>query len=84
MVFSKRELSESAVILVAMPTGMGETLQSSPRHAQSFRIKRCAFRLVPPDGGLLVVSSSDCDFSTKVQPILQKFTVLETAIQGLH
>ena len=54
IVFSKRELSESAVILVAMPTGMGETLHHSPRNAESFRIKRRAFRLVPPDRGFLL------------------------------
>ena len=29
-------------------------------------------------------SSSDGDFSITVQPIFKKFTVLETAIQGLH
>ena len=46
--------SKSAVFSVAMPTGMGETLHRSPRNAESFRIKRRAFRLVPPDGGLLV------------------------------
>ena len=34
---------------------MGETLHRSPRNAESFRIKRRAFRLVPPDGGLLVL-----------------------------
>ena len=38
-----------------MATGMGETLHHSPRNAESFRIKRRAFRLIPPDGGLLVV-----------------------------
>ena len=32
---------------------MGETLHGSPRKAE-FRIKRRAFCLVPPDGGLLV------------------------------
>ena len=37
-----------------MATGMGETLHRSPRNAESFRIKRRAFRLVLPDGGLLV------------------------------
>ena len=35
-------------------TGLGETLHRSPRNAESFRIKRRAFRLVTPDGGLLV------------------------------
>ena len=40
-----------------MATGMGETLHRSPRNAESFRIKRRAFRLVPPDGGLLVAHS---------------------------
>ena len=54
IVFSKRGLSESAVILVPMPTGMGETLHHFPRNAESFRIKWRAFRLFPPDGGLLV------------------------------
>ena len=49
------KLSESAVILVAMATGMCETLYRSSRNAESFRIKRRAFRLVPPDGGLLVM-----------------------------
>ena len=34
--------------------GIGEMLQRSPRNAESFRIKRRAFRLFPPDGGLLV------------------------------
>jgi len=48
-------LSESAVILVVVATGLGETLHRSPRNAESFRIKRRAFRLVPPDGGLLVL-----------------------------
>ena len=47
-------LSESAAFLVVMATGMDETLHRSPRNAESFRIKRLAFRLVPPDGGLLV------------------------------
>ena len=37
-----------------MATGMGETLHRSPRNAECFRIKRRAFRLVPPGGGLLV------------------------------
>ena len=37
-----------------MATGMGETLHRSSRNAESFQIKRRAFRLVPPDGGLLV------------------------------
>ena len=46
--------SESVVIMVVVVTGMGETLLCSPRNAESFRIKRRAFRLVPPDGGLLV------------------------------
>ena len=46
--------SESAVLLVAMATGMGDTLHRSPRNAESFRIKQRAFHLVPPDGGLLV------------------------------
>ena len=50
--------SKSAVFSVAMPTGMGETLHRSPRNAESFRIKRRAFRLVPPDGGLLVHKSN--------------------------
>ena len=54
IVFSKRGLSESVVILVAIPMGMGKTLHRSPLNAESFRIKRRAFRLVPPDGGLLV------------------------------
>ena len=46
---------ESAVIMVIVATGTGElALHRSPRNADSFRIKRCAFRLVPPDGGLLV------------------------------
>ena len=52
--FSKCELSESAAIMVVVATALGETLHRSPRNAQSFRIKRRAFRLVPPDGGLLV------------------------------
>ena len=54
IVFSKRGLSEPAVILVVMPMGMGETLHRSPRNAEGFLIKRRAFRPVPPDGGLLV------------------------------
>ena len=40
-----------------MATGMGETLQRSPRNAESFRIKRCAFHLFPSHGGLLVFVS---------------------------
>ena len=47
-------LSESAFLLVVMATGIGETLQHSLRNAESFLIKQCAFRLVPPDGELLV------------------------------
>ena len=47
-------LSESAVLLVVMATGMGETLHCSPRKADSFLITWRAFRLVPPDGRLLV------------------------------
>ena len=39
-------ISESAVIMVVLATGFGE--------AESFRIKRRAFRLVPPDGRFLV------------------------------
>ena len=46
-------LSESAVIMV-VATGLGETLHCSSRNAESFLIKRRAFRLVLPDGGLLV------------------------------
>ena len=48
MVFSK--------LLVGCPNlaGMGETLHRSPRNAESFLIKRRAFCLVPPHGGLLV------------------------------
>ena len=42
-----------------MATGMGETLHRCPRNAESFRIKQRAFRLVPPDGGL-VVFGFDC------------------------
>ena len=34
--------------------GIGETLHRFPRNAESFQIKRRAFRLVPPDGGFLV------------------------------
>ena len=37
-----------------MATGLGETLHRSPRNAESFLIKRRAFRLVPPDDGLFV------------------------------
>ena len=40
--------------MVVVVTGMGKTLHHSPRNAESFQIKRGAFRLVPPDGGLLV------------------------------
>ena len=47
-------LSESAVIMVVVGTGLGETLHLSLRNADSFRIKRRAFRLLPPDDGLLV------------------------------
>ena len=42
-----------------MATAMGETLHRTPRNAESFRIKRRAFRLVPPDGGLLVSINID-------------------------
>ena len=35
IVFSKRGLSESAVIMVVVATGMGETLHRSPRNAES-------------------------------------------------
>ena len=39
-----------------MATGMSETLLRSPINAESFRIKRRAFRLLPPDvAGLLVI-----------------------------
>ena len=48
-------LSESAVIMVVVATGLGKTLHRSPRNAEGFRIKRRVFRLVQPDGGLLVV-----------------------------
>ena len=54
IVFSKRGLSESAVIMVVVATGLGETLHCSPQNAESFRIKQRTFHLVPPDGGLLV------------------------------
>ena len=37
---------------------MGETLHRSPRNAENFRIKRRAVRLVPPDGGFLVLCLS--------------------------
>ena len=37
-----------------MAMGMGETIHRSPRNGESFRIKRRAFHLVPPNGGLLV------------------------------
>ena len=47
-------LSKFAVILVVVATGMGEMLHRSRRNAESFRIKRRAFRLVPSYGGLLV------------------------------
>ena len=40
--------------MVVVATWMGETLHLSPLNAESFRIKRRAFRLVSPDGGLLV------------------------------
>ena len=58
IVFSKpfSRLSESAIILVSMAMGMGETLHPLPE-MQSFFIKRRAFRLVPPDGVLLVLSA---------------------------
>ena len=46
--------SESAVIMVVVAAGLGETLHRSPRNAESIRIERRAFRPVPPDGGLLV------------------------------
>ena len=49
-------LFQSAVILVVVPIGVGETLYRSPRNAESFcRIKRRGFPLVPPYGGLLVI-----------------------------
>ena len=47
-------LSESAVILVLVAMVVGETLRRFPRNAESLRIKRLAFSLVPPYGGLLV------------------------------
>ena len=65
IVFGKRGLSESAVILVAMPTAMGETLHGSPRNAGSFGIKRRAFRLVPPDGRFFVLPAS----ATPLRPL---------------
>ena len=52
--------SESSVILVVVPMGVGETLHRSPRNADSFRFKRRAFRLVPSYGGLLVSNSHKC------------------------
>ena len=51
-------LSESAIIMVVMAMGMDETLHRSPQNAESFRIKQHMFRLVPPDGGLLVHNCS--------------------------
>ena len=48
-------LSESAVIMVVVAMGLGETLHRSPRNAESFLIKRRAFCLVQPDGELLVI-----------------------------
>ena len=48
-------LSECAVILVVMAMGVGETLHRSRRNAESYRIKRRAFHLVPRYGGLLVI-----------------------------
>ena len=39
-----------------MATGIGETLHRSPRNPESFRTNRRAFRLVPADGGLLVLT----------------------------
>ena len=47
-----------------MATGLGETLHRSPRNAESFLIKRQAFRLVPPDGGLLVFRRNAIAFRT--------------------
>ena len=48
-------LSESAVIMVVVAMGMGETLHRFPRNAESFLIKRHAFCLVSIYGGLLVM-----------------------------
>ena len=42
--------------MVVVATETGETLHRSPRNAESFQIEQRAFRLVPPDGGLLVFS----------------------------
>ena len=43
-----------------MATGMGERLHRSPRNTESFLMKRRAFRLVSPDGGLLVDIAKIC------------------------
>ena len=50
-----------------MAMGMGETLHRSPRNAESFRIKCCTFRLVLPDGGLLVAIVFDTSEPVKYQ-----------------
>ena len=52
----------SSKLIVGCPNlaGMDVTLHRSPRNPDSFRIKRRAFRLVPHDGGLLVIVFPRC------------------------
>ena len=61
-----------------MATGMGEILHRSPRNAESFRIKRRAFHLVPPDGELLVLCFRELDDVSFVftQCIRQRFLLV--------
>ena len=67
-------LSESAIIMVVMATGLGETLHHSSPNAESFRIKWHAFCLVPPDGGLLVITLFCICFTlSKILLVLQRF-----------
>ena len=64
--------------MVVVATGLGEKLHRSSRNAESVRIKRRAFRVVPPDGRLLVelfgwlqkrfLRPSDPDTTTNVVP----------------
>ena len=58
-------LSESAVIMAVVRTGLGKTLHRSHRNAENLLIKRRAFRLVLPDGGLLVCYGTNW-FSTSL------------------
>ena len=82
---------QGTVSELSMATGMGETLHRSPRNAESFRIKRRAFRLVPPDGGLLVsvqhrqVTRSSVQAVCSKKSFGDKKTVLQsTSCEGME